>query len=53
MRCQTRTIPAEFLGQDYDNDPEFRARFQAWVSSLWEEKDALLAELHREYPPGR
>lgn len=53
MRCQTRTIPAEFLGQDYDNDPAFRARFQAWVSSLWEEKDALLAELHREYPPGR
>ena len=52
VRCQTRPIPAAFLGQDYDNDPAFRAEFQAWVSSLWEEKDALLAELHRDYPPG-
>ncbi|RHW22845.1 acyltransferase [Pseudomonas jilinensis] len=51
MRCQIRPIPGEFLGQDYQNDAAFRERFQQWVNGLWEEKDALLAQLHSEYPP--
>jgi 1-acyl-sn-glycerol-3-phosphate acyltransferase len=41
-------IPQELLGGDYQGDPQFRRRFQAWVSELWEAKDerieALLAE---------
>ena len=51
MRVKIRPIPAEFLGQDYQNDEVFRQRFQAWINELWEEKDALLETLHREYPP--
>jgi 1-acyl-sn-glycerol-3-phosphate acyltransferase len=38
-------IPAEFLGGDYENDAEFRARFQRWMSALWMEKDALITQL--------
>ena len=52
VRCQTRPIPAEFLGQDYDNDLVFREQFQAWISSLWQEKDEHLAQLHHHHPPG-
>lgn len=51
VRADMRPIPQEFLGQDYQNDPVFREEFQNWVSQLWTEKDALLAQLHQEYPP--
>ena len=27
---------------DYNNDPEFKERFQVWINSLWEEKDIKL-----------
>ena len=30
---------------DYASDPEFRQRFQVWISALWAEKDLLLARL--------
>ena len=52
VRCRTRSIPAEFLGQDYDNDLVFRERFQTWISGLWQEKDTELAQLHQDHPPG-
>lgn len=51
MRCQTRPIPAQFLGMNYQDDLEFRAAFQSWVNDLWLEKDALLTRLYEEYPP--
>jgi 1-acyl-sn-glycerol-3-phosphate acyltransferase len=35
-------IPPQFLGGDYMNDPNFRTQFQAWVSDLWEQKDARI-----------
>ena len=38
-------IPPEFLGGDYENDAEFRARFQTWISGLWTEKDALITRM--------
>jgi 1-acyl-sn-glycerol-3-phosphate acyltransferase len=38
-------IPAEFIGGDYENDAEFRARFQDWISTLWAEKDALITQM--------
>jgi len=38
-------IPPEFLGGDYENDAEFRARFQAWISGLWTEKDASITRM--------
>lgn len=32
-------IPEELVDGDYQGDPEFRQRFQAWVSELWAAKD--------------
>ncbi|HET7064618.1 MAG TPA: acyltransferase [Rudaea sp.] len=47
IRVQVRQlpIPSEFSRGDYENDAEFRARFQAWISALWAEKDALITRL--------
>lgn len=36
---------------DYENDPAFRQRMQAWVSQLWEDKDRRIAAL-RDAPAG-
>jgi 1-acyl-sn-glycerol-3-phosphate acyltransferase len=44
-------IPREFLNGNYDQDEEYRRNFQLWVTKLWEDKDALLAKLHEQYPP--
>ena len=38
-------IPKEFLGKDYSCDPEFKAAFQVWLNTLWEEKDQLIADI--------
>jgi len=38
-------IPADLLGQDYDNDADFRARFQAWLNGRWAARDARLERL--------
>jgi 1-acyl-sn-glycerol-3-phosphate acyltransferase len=35
-------IPADLMHGDYEHDAEFRARFQAWVNTLWQRKDARL-----------
>ena len=35
-------IPQQFIGGDYENDAEFRERFQNWINALWMEKDALI-----------
>lgn len=43
-----RPIPAWTSQGDYQEDPEFRARFQEWISNLWREKDELIeARLQR------
>jgi 1-acyl-sn-glycerol-3-phosphate acyltransferase len=41
-------IPKEFTSGDYENDAEFRARFQAWISGIWMEKDALIEQMRAE-----
>lgn len=38
MSVEKMAVTPEILG-DYDNDPEFRKWFQAWVNKLWEQKD--------------
>jgi len=43
-------IPPEFVGNDYETDADFRARFQAWISALWAEKDATIERL-KSAPP--
>jgi 1-acyl-sn-glycerol-3-phosphate acyltransferase len=42
------TIPHEFYAGEYENDPEFRARFQRWVGELWAQKDRRIAELRAQ-----
>ena len=45
VRVRERQIPADLLGGDYEGDPAFRARMQAWVKDMWAEKDARIEEL--------
>ncbi|WP_101675648.1 acyltransferase [Alloalcanivorax mobilis] len=42
VTIRQRPIPVWAAQGDYENDPEFRQRFQAWISEIWTEKDALL-----------
>jgi 1-acyl-sn-glycerol-3-phosphate acyltransferase len=44
-RVRLLPIPQQFAGGDYENDAEFRTRFQDWINSLWTEKDALIAQM--------
>lgn len=48
-------VPSEMTFGDYENDPEFRSRFQAWLNDLWREKDERLARMRSGKavePPG-
>lgn len=38
-------IKPEWLNGGYQTNPEYREQFQEWVSNLWHEKDARMAEL--------
>ena len=49
VRVKKQIIPEEFLYGDYQDDPVFKERFQAWVSNLWHEKDELIESLSKEY----
>ncbi len=49
VRVRQLVIPEEFLYGDYQDDPVFRERFQAWVSKLWHEKDKLIESLEKEH----
>jgi 1-acyl-sn-glycerol-3-phosphate acyltransferase len=44
VRVRELPVPEGFAGGDYENDRAFRVRFQAWLNTLWQEKDALLDE---------
>jgi 1-acyl-sn-glycerol-3-phosphate acyltransferase len=41
-------VPPEFYEGDYDGDPEFRRRVNAWVANLWAQKDKRISELLME-----
>ena len=45
VHVRERPIPEDLLHGDYEHDPDFRARLQAWINGLWVEKDAALARL--------
>jgi 1-acyl-sn-glycerol-3-phosphate acyltransferase len=45
VRVQQRPIPPEFCAGDYAEDAAFRARFQGWLTQLWEDKDAQIGAL--------
>lgn len=41
---QIVAIPPDLIGGDYENDPAFRKRVQAWINLLWTEMDVLINE---------
>lgn len=42
-------IPPQFTAGDYARDAQLRAQVQAWINALWQDKDARLAALQRDY----
>lgn len=45
VRVTVRETPDWMRRGDYEGDPEFRARFQAWISDAWARKDEQVAAL--------
>ena len=45
VQVRQRPIPLELAGGDYQNDREFRVRFQQWMNGLWLDKDDDLAAM--------
>lgn len=43
-------IPQDLMRGDYENDPEFRKRFQSWVNGIWTRKDARLEHMTTARP---
>lgn len=37
------------LGGNYEDDAEYRERFQNWVDELWAEKDRLISQIKQKY----
>jgi 1-acyl-sn-glycerol-3-phosphate acyltransferase len=48
VEVRTLTVPHEFYSGSYEEDAEFRKRFQAWIAQLWADKDVRIAALLRE-----
>ena len=48
VRVREIAIPRDLIDGDYERDAAFRARVQAWVHAMWQEKDQLLEELKLE-----
>ena len=42
-------IPDWVRGGNYEDDAEYRERFQKWVDQLWAEKDQLISELKQKF----
>ena len=45
VRVRERAIPKDLLAGDYEGDPVFRARMQAFVQDMWAEKDRQIEEI--------
>ena len=45
VRVRERAIPKDLLAGDYEGDPVFRARMQAFVQDLWAEKDLEIEKI--------
>ncbi|MCG6118324.1 MAG: acyltransferase [Aquimonas sp.] len=45
LSVRLRELPADLIGRDYQEDAEFRARFQQWLNQLWADKDAEIERL--------
>jgi len=40
-----RPIPEDFRHGDYQNDNQFRRRFQQWINAIWAEKDQRIEQI--------
>lgn len=45
LQVHLRELPRDLLGRDYQEDGEFRERFQTWLNQLWAQKDAEIARM--------
>ena len=50
VQVRQRPIPADLASGDYQNDREFRVRFQQWMNQLWRDKDADMDRLLHAAP---
>lgn len=41
-------IPDWVRGGNYEDDAEYRSRFQKWIDTLWSEKDQLITQLKQQ-----
>ena len=48
VRIREIPIPEEFCQGDYENDIEFKAEFQSWISTIWQDKDKQIESLQEE-----
>lgn len=42
-------IPDWVIGGNYEDDAEYREKFQQWVDDLWKEKDQLIMQIKQQY----
>lgn len=49
LDVRRREIPHHFLEGDYLDDPGHRAEFQAWMRTIWEDKDRRIDEILAEH----
>ncbi len=45
VHIREREIPPDLKSGDYEQDEQFRRRFQQWINQIWVEKDALIERL--------
>lgn len=45
---QKQPIPIAMMQGDYQQDPVFRANFQAWINQLWQAKDQRIKRLRQD-----
>ena len=45
IHVQACTIPVDFRGGDYENDAQYRHRFQSWIGELWKAKDVRISSM--------
>ena len=42
-------VPEWVNSADYEEDAEYRAKFQQWVDSIWQEKDARITQIKQRF----
>lgn len=53
IRVRYLAVPADLAEGDYGADPEYRARFKAWMDELWTAKDADVTAIQDPADPTR